>query len=156
MHILLGMLSKSKGQILRVAASLHVLFHRNTPLNVPESISEEAIKAAVTFVELCIQHAAYMAGRGDISEAIQAIRPGVLQWLNVYYKGLGLQSYRKILYTNKMYIHYIHVHFIPHTNDTYVSLLSYQCRQGAYTNLEWEGTWQCYLLLAVARQSALP
>ena len=79
MHISLGMLSKSKGQILRVAAALHVLFHHNTPLHVPESISKEAVKAAVSFVELCIQHAAYMAGRGDMSEAIQAIRPGVLQ-----------------------------------------------------------------------------
>ena len=50
------MLSKSKGQVLRVAAALHVLFHCNTPLNVPESISEEAFKAAVSFVDLYLQH----------------------------------------------------------------------------------------------------
>ena len=29
-----GMLSKSRGQILRVAAVLHVLFHLDTPLNI--------------------------------------------------------------------------------------------------------------------------
>ena len=72
----IGMLSKSKGQILRVAAVLHVLFHRDTPLNIPENVSEEAVKAAVNFVDLCLQHAAYLAGRGDISEAIQALQPG--------------------------------------------------------------------------------
>ena len=70
------MLSKSKGQVLRVAAALHVRFHRNTPLNVPESISEEAVKAAVGFVVLCLQHVAHIAGRGDITEAIQALMPG--------------------------------------------------------------------------------
>ena len=73
------MLSKSKGQILRVAATLHVLFHRDTPLNVPENISEEAVKVAVSFDDLCLQHIAYMAGRGDNSEAIQALESG---WLN--------------------------------------------------------------------------
>ena len=70
------MLSKSKGQVLRVAAALRVLFHRNTPLNVPESISEEAVKAAVSFVDLCLHHVAHIAGRGDITEAIQALKPG--------------------------------------------------------------------------------
>ena len=70
------MLSKSKGQVLRVAAALHVLFHRNTPLNVPESISEEAVTAAVGFVDFCLQHVAHIAGRGDITEAIQALKPG--------------------------------------------------------------------------------
>ena len=70
------MLSKSKGQILRVAAALHVLFHRDTPLNVPDNISEGAVRAAANFVDLCLQHAAYLAGRGDISEAIEALKPG--------------------------------------------------------------------------------
>ena len=70
------MLSKSKGQILRVAAALHVLFHRDAPLNVPDNVSEDAVRAAANFVDLCLQHAAYLAGRGDISEAIQALKPG--------------------------------------------------------------------------------
>ena len=70
------MLSKSKGQILRVAAALHVLFYQDTPLKIPKKVSEEAVRAAVNFVDLCLQHAAYLAGRGDISEAIQALHPG--------------------------------------------------------------------------------
>ena len=72
----IGMLSKSKGQVLRVAATLHVLFHRNTPLNIPDVISAEAIHAATDFVELCLQHAAFLAGRGDIQEAIQSFKSG--------------------------------------------------------------------------------
>ena len=69
------MLSKSKGQVLRVAVALDVLFHCDTPLNVPDHVSGEAVRAAVNFVDLCLQHAAYFAGRGDISEAIQALKP---------------------------------------------------------------------------------
>ena len=70
------MLSKSKGQILRVAAVLHVLFHIDTPLEVPSKISEDAIKAADNFVDLCLQHAAYLAGREKISEAVDGIQEG--------------------------------------------------------------------------------
>lgn len=58
----IGMLSKSKGQILRVSAVLHVLFHIDTPHNIPETISEDAVKAADNFVDLCLQQAAYLAG----------------------------------------------------------------------------------------------
>ena len=47
------MLSKSRGQILRVAAVLHVLFHLDTPLIIPEAISDQALLAAQNFVELC-------------------------------------------------------------------------------------------------------
>ena len=68
-----GMLSKSRGQILRVAAVMHVLFHFETPLNIPHIISEDALKAAQNFVDVCNQYAAYLAGRGEISTAIEAI-----------------------------------------------------------------------------------
>ena len=44
------MLSKAKGQILHVAASLHVLFNINTPHTIPQTISDNAIKAAVNFI----------------------------------------------------------------------------------------------------------
>ena len=66
-----GMLSKSRGQILRVAATLHVLFHLDTPLSIPATISDEALKAAQEFVETSNQHVACLAGRGDITEAIE-------------------------------------------------------------------------------------
>lgn len=75
-YFLTGMLSKSKGQVLCVAATCHVLFHKNTPLNIPDIISDEAVHAAANFVELCLQHAAFLAGRGDIQEAIQTLKPG--------------------------------------------------------------------------------
>ena len=50
------MLSKAKGQVLCVTASLHVLFNIDTSLTIPQEISDAAIKAAVNLVEVCIQH----------------------------------------------------------------------------------------------------
>ena len=67
----LGMLSKSKGQIIRVAATLHVLFNIETPLAIPTVISDAVIKAAINLVDVCIQHAAFLAGRGDVDETVQ-------------------------------------------------------------------------------------
>lgn len=67
------MLSKSRGQILRVAATLHVLFHMDTPQQIPQEISDEALLSAKNFVEVCNQHVAFLAGRGVISEAIEGL-----------------------------------------------------------------------------------
>lgn len=71
------MLSKSKGQVLRVAAVMHVLFHVDTPTNIPGEISEAAVRAADCFVDLCLQHAAYLGGRGDFQEAVHEIQQGL-------------------------------------------------------------------------------
>lgn len=60
------MLSKSKGQILRVVAFLHALFHLDTPERIPSGISEEAMKVADNFVSICLQHAVYIASRDGI------------------------------------------------------------------------------------------
>ena len=68
------MLSKSKGQILRVAATFHVLFHIDNPREVTPQISEEAIAAAITFVGMCCQQTAYIAGRQNIKEEITVIK----------------------------------------------------------------------------------
>ena len=68
------MLSKSKGQILHVAATMHVLFHINEPLNIPAIIGEDAVKASENFVQVCLQNAAYLAGRGDIKDAVDDIQ----------------------------------------------------------------------------------
>ena len=67
------MLSKSKGQILRVAATLHVMFHINTPLTIPDN---EAVKAAIDLVDVCIQHAALLAGRGDVNDRVEELARG--------------------------------------------------------------------------------
>ena len=77
-----GMLSKSRGQILRVAAVLHVLFHLDTPLIIPEAISDQALLAAQNFVELCNQYTTFLAGRREIAEAIDNIQnadKGIMQ-----------------------------------------------------------------------------
>ena len=56
------MLSKSTGQILRVAAGFNILFNEVDDKN----ISAKAVTAAIDFVE----HTAYMADRGQIDDEI--------------------------------------------------------------------------------------
>ena len=70
----LGMLSKSKGQILRIAATLHVL---ETSLAIPAVISDSVIKTAINLVDVCLQHAAFLAGRGETDETIQVVIKGI-------------------------------------------------------------------------------
>ena len=94
----IGMLSKSKGQVLRVAAALHVLFHvagqsdesgqsderceqqdeeesyDGESQEVGEVICERAIEAAINFVMLCCQQAAFVAGKNSIDEEIQIMK----------------------------------------------------------------------------------
>ena len=76
--VCVGMLSKSKGQVLRIAAVMHVLFHMETPSTIPSEISEAAVKAADCFVEYCLQHAAYLGGRGDFKAAVDDFQQGNL------------------------------------------------------------------------------
>ena len=64
------MLSKPRGQILRVAATFHVLFTLNTKIEISSEISKEAIAASIKFVQLCCQQTAHMAGRGNIKEKL--------------------------------------------------------------------------------------
>ena len=76
------MLSKSKGQILRVAASFHILFQLHSePVEEEDStedtISDIEIAAAIGFVSLCCQQTAYMAGRGKISDELRIIEASV-------------------------------------------------------------------------------
>ena len=56
-----------------MTATMHVLFHWETPSEIPSTISDKALKAAQSFVELCIQHAAFLAGRGNIPEEIDSL-----------------------------------------------------------------------------------
>ena len=70
------MLTKSKGQILRISAVMHVLYHMDTPQNIPVEICEEAVKAADAFVDYCLQHAAYLGGRGDFHTAVEELQQG--------------------------------------------------------------------------------
>lgn len=46
------MLSKSKGQVLRIASVLHMLFHIGSEEPVSDEVSNDAITAAVNFVKI--------------------------------------------------------------------------------------------------------
>lgn len=58
-----GILSKQKGQILRVAAIFHALFSIDEKYVFADTITSEAIVAAINFVEACGEHCASIAGR---------------------------------------------------------------------------------------------
>lgn len=72
------MMSKSKGQVLRIAAALQTLFGLSAPHSDEQQpatsstiVSEDTLTAAIDFVEVCCQQTAYIAGRGNIKEEIQ-------------------------------------------------------------------------------------
>lgn len=99
-----GILSKSRGQVLRVAAVLHTLFSidkgykksstisndaldddaddnnagdNNADKEISNEVSDASLKAAVDFVSVACQHTVYMAGRGLIDEEIERLnQPG--------------------------------------------------------------------------------
>ena len=71
------MLSKSMGQILRVSAVMHALFNLGDK-ELPNTISSAAIEAAIHFVEVCCQQAAYIAGRGELEEELKLIVQGMI------------------------------------------------------------------------------
>lgn len=89
MYCSLGLLSKSKGQILRVAACLQILFNvepnsQEEEMSPEEAdkllqISENSIKAAINFVEVCVLHTALMAGRGFMSNETENLKTGTLR-----------------------------------------------------------------------------
>ena len=76
------MLSKSKGQILRVAATMHVLFNWETLHNTSFVISDEAMKAAIDFVEICNQHVNYLTGKENINDEIENLSQSIQSMYN--------------------------------------------------------------------------
>ena len=80
------MLSKAKGQILRVAAALHTMFDDSidpetgemTLPPIASTISTKAVSAAIDIVDTCCQHTAFMAGRGNIEDEIKQLTTGKL------------------------------------------------------------------------------
>lgn len=70
------MLIKSKGQVLRIAAVLHVLFwDPEDGTDMPSTISTNAIIAAQNFIDTCCQHA-FIAGRGQVDDEISHLTAG--------------------------------------------------------------------------------
>ena len=74
--LLSGFLSKSKGQTLRIAACVHVLFHLATLDNISAEISESAVIAAINFTDVCCEHASLITGRGRITDEVQSADTG--------------------------------------------------------------------------------
>ena len=72
----IGMLSKSKGQILRLAAVLHVLFQVKEQADQSNMITDDALAAAIDFVHTSVEHTAYIAGRDIISKELEKVEEG--------------------------------------------------------------------------------
>ena len=68
-----GMLSKSRGQVLRLATVLHVLFSLDEEA-ISDNVTEFAVKAAVNVVQTACQQTAYIAGRGTIQEELVKLK----------------------------------------------------------------------------------
>ena len=97
------MLSKSKGQTLRVAAVMHILFQihevEQSDLVMEDQISENALRAAIDFVQTSIQHAAYIAGRSTISKEVEIAEAGT----HFYFMVMEFH-HRTYVFTCSMYI----------------------------------------------------
>lgn len=75
-----GMLSKSRGHVLRLAAVFHMLFCIELPdEDLDDEIPEVALKAAVNFVQVACQQTAYMAGKGLLTEEVDKFKTS--EWL---------------------------------------------------------------------------
>lgn len=70
------MLSKTKGQVLRLSTVLHLLFHYNVEESLPYEISEAAIKAAIDFVKVSCEQTAIIAGKGSVDDVIKKCQSG--------------------------------------------------------------------------------
>ena len=70
-----GMLSKSLGQVYRLATVLHVLFSPDEEA-ISDNVTESAVKAAVNVVQTACQQTAYIAGRGTIQEELVKCKTG--------------------------------------------------------------------------------
>ena len=76
--LLSGMLSKSLGQILRISMAMHILFYdEDDDGQLSETVTQTAIEAAIDFVDVCRQHTAYIAGRGNIDEELKILETGM-------------------------------------------------------------------------------
>ena len=71
-HTILGMISKSMGQIPRVSAVMHALFNLGDE-QLDSTIYPAAMEAAIHFVEVCCKQVAYIARRGEFDSELKLI-----------------------------------------------------------------------------------
>ena len=84
--LIIGMLSKAKSQILRVAACMHMLFSDFKDIEnedvipvvnqISTEISEAALIAAENFVKMCCQHCLFLSGKGILDNEIKRYSEG--------------------------------------------------------------------------------
>lgn len=72
----LGMLSKSRGQVIRIATILHMLFNTEEE-DLCTKVSDGAVKAAINLVKTACQQTAFIAGKGLIQEEMQGYKAGM-------------------------------------------------------------------------------
>lgn len=77
------MLSKSRGHVLRLAVAFHVLFHVGKDNPVSVEVSEEAVKAAVDFVNISCH---FIAGRGPLQEEFERFKNNGIATMYSYHK----------------------------------------------------------------------
>ena len=76
-NVISGLLSKSRGQLLRIATVLHMLFSiDNSEQPLADEVSEAAVKAAVNFIRTANQQTAYIAGRETLQEEFDKFKTG--------------------------------------------------------------------------------
>ena len=75
-ELLSGFLSKAKGQLLRAATCLHVLFKLETPDNIEVEISDQALSAAINFIDVCCDHASLITGRRSVLDEAKSSSKG--------------------------------------------------------------------------------
>lgn len=75
------MISKSQGEILRVSASMHALFSLESE-ELSNTITTNAIDAAIHFVEVRYQQTAYIAGRGDLQQELSMMEQGTTPFID--------------------------------------------------------------------------
>ena len=71
--LLTGLLSKSKGQILQLAAVFNALYSLDPSHLLNTKLSSLSVKAAINFVQVCNEHTAIMGGRKNITTALSLI-----------------------------------------------------------------------------------
>ena len=78
------MLSKSRGQVLRIAAIQHVLFTLDSDELCGNTVTDAAIKAAINFVQVTCQQAAYIGGQGKIEDELHKCEAGMCATIILY------------------------------------------------------------------------
>ena len=83
-------MSKSRGQVLRVAAVFHVLFSVDPEREAskeeanPDILCEDAVIASINFVKTACQHALYIAGKGNLEEELHVTNTGTYVYVRYY------------------------------------------------------------------------